>query len=352
MKHPSHALRIAAALRCVIALLLALNAFAPAQENAPPAPAAADTPAAAPQSEMQKWIAATDAQWQAVYQRDVTDIHEAEAKKLMLQYLNLLEEAIVKVSKAGDLDGAVALRSEQKRFGDTQLFPEQDEPGDPAAVKQARAAIRALLAQAAKNSAVRAKALHAKYDQVLAQAQAQLTQAQRLDDALLVKKQRDEVAAAWLGGIPAPAQAAAATPPAVGKTKPAATPKPAIGLATQGTRRITFRATVDAGDNVVVQNGKLHIEHIDWQKPKDISVNGVKWEPSWQDKTSDEFAKFSPALAPFTGTRVQVRFTQKGKKNGSVKVLDQPTEANGQKLVVHLQDEGGGASDFEVHITW
>jgi len=65
-------------------------------------------------------------------------------------------------------------------------------------VKQARAAIRVLLAKMNTESAVRTKALHARYDQVLAQAQAQLTQRVRLDDALLVKAKREEVAAAWI----------------------------------------------------------------------------------------------------------------------------------------------------------
>lgn len=175
----------------LLQLLLALLAICitGAQEN----------PAAAPgQSEMQKWIDATDAQWQAAFKRDVTDMHEAELNQLKLQYLASLEEAIGKASKADDLKGALALRTEQKRFGDTQLFPEQDEAGDTAAVKQVRAALRALLAQAEKNSAARAKALHVKYDQVLAQAQGQLTERQRLDDALLVKVKRDEIAGAWI----------------------------------------------------------------------------------------------------------------------------------------------------------
>jgi len=52
--------------------------------------------------------------------------------------------------------------------------------------------------RAGKGHAARAKALRAKYDQVLAQAQTQLTQRQRLEDALLVKAKRDEVAAAWI----------------------------------------------------------------------------------------------------------------------------------------------------------
>jgi hypothetical protein len=220
MKHPMRALSTAIALRCVIVLLLAFNASAPAQDNAPTAPAAADTPA---QTDMQKWIAATDAQWQAACQRDVTDVHEAEAKKLMLQYLNLLEDAIGKASKASDLDGAVALRTEQKRFGDTQLFPEEDQPDDPAAVKQARAGIRALLAKLKMETAARTKALYAKYDQLLAQAQTQLTQVQRLDDALLVKAKRAEVEAAWI--TPAVAIAAADAAAAQAPKAPATPPK-------------------------------------------------------------------------------------------------------------------------------
>ena len=43
---------------------------------------------------------------------------------------------------------------------------------------------------------------------------------------------------------------------------------------------------------------------------------------------------------------------KKVKNKGYVKVLEQPTDTNGQKLVIHLQDEGGGASDFEIHISW
>ena len=194
--------------RIVLLLLLtAGNIRAQAQDN--PAPAPAPEPA---QTEMQKWIATTDAQWQAVFKRDVTDVHEAELNKAKLQYLTSLETAIAKASGASDLNGAVALRNEQKRFGDTNVFPEQDEAADAASVKQLRTAIRAQLAKLEKESAIRAKALHAKYDAALAQTQTQLTQRQRLDDALLVQAKREEVAAAWI--TPAIAAAAEkATPP-------------------------------------------------------------------------------------------------------------------------------------------
>ena len=328
-----------------ISMLMALSVITHAQDTAAPAAAPAQT-------EMQKWIATTDAQWQATFNRDVTDVHAAELKKLAQQYAASLEAAITKASGAGDLDGAVALRNEQKRFAETNVFPEQDLGGEAASVKQLRAAIRTQLAKLEKDHATRAKALHAKYDQVLTQAQTQLTQRQRLDDALLVKAKRDEVAAAWI--TPAITATIAKTDfpalPGTGALKPTATPKPAFNAL--GTRRIVFRAAVDAGDNVVIQNGKLHIEHIDWTKPKDISVNGIKWTPNWQDKITDDFEKFTPPLAPFAGAQVTARLAKKVKKNGWVKVLEQPTDANGQKLIVHLQDEGNGASDFEVHITW
>jgi hypothetical protein len=60
----------------------------------------------------------------------------------------------------------------------------------------------------------------ARYDVVLAQAQKQLTQAQRIDEALLLKKQREDVAARWPLAAPAIAPAVAET------SKPACSTSP------------------------------------------------------------------------------------------------------------------------------
>ena len=205
-------------------LLTAAITRAQAQDNPAPAPAA--EPA---QTEMQKWLATTDAQWQAVFKRDITDVHDTELSKVKLQYLTMLETGIAKASAASDLDGALALRHEQKRFGETNAFPEQDLGAEAASVKQLRAAIRVQLARVEKENAVRVKALHAKYDQVLAQAQAQLTQRQRLDDALLVKNKRDEVAAAWITPAVAAAVAVQPKPPVTPLVKPTAAPQKTVG---------------------------------------------------------------------------------------------------------------------------
>lgn len=113
MKHRIRAIGAAAVLHCVTAVFLAFNGATHAQESAPPTP---------PQSEIQKWIATTDAQWQATFKREVTDVREAELTKVKEQYRTSLEAAIAKASTSGDLDGAVVLRNEQERFVDTKTI--------------------------------------------------------------------------------------------------------------------------------------------------------------------------------------------------------------------------------------
>ena len=218
----------------IVIVVLALACSALAQESASPQVASAPVK---PESEMEKWIVATDAQWQAAFKRDVADVHNAELNKVKLQYLTALDDRIKKVSAAADLEGAVALRNEQNRITEAGGLPAQDEPGDATILKQIRMGFRAQFAQAQQSHSLRLKALHAKYDQTLAQAQAQLTRYGRLDDALLVKAKRDEVAGMWLSApkktqLPSPAPIASAPksplpPPA--PAAPAAHPEPADG---------------------------------------------------------------------------------------------------------------------------
>ncbi len=200
-----------------VSTLLALSAAAPGQNADPLA-----TTEAEPQSEMQKWIASLDAQWQAVFAREVTAQVEADQAKLWGQYLAAIESAITKATSAGNLELAVVWRNERERVGRAKDVPAEDEPGVPAELKQLRTGWRAQNAKINRDRAEHAKAVHARYDQVLAQAQTQLTQAQRIDDALLVKAKRDEISAAWLTsaqqGVP-PVRTTAGLP------KPA-TPKP------------------------------------------------------------------------------------------------------------------------------
>lgn len=334
-----------------VSMLMTLSVTTQAQDNAAPAPAAAPA-----QTEMQKWIASTDVQWQAAFNRDVTDVYAAELKKLALQYVTSLEAATAKASAAGDLNGAVALRNEQKRFADTNVFPEQDDVSDAASVKQLRAAIRVQLARLAKDNATRTKALHVKYDQMLAQVQTQLTQRQRLDDALLVKAKRDEVAAAWItpaiaAGIDNPDSRRTAVAGAENPGTPPVVAKKAVPFYAKQAppRSILIKARIDGHDLFHYSDGKLWIEHLSAQKPLQITINGVPWQPVWNGNETEPFTAFSPLPAPFGESRP--RFKQiAGRDKAKLEKL--PTVNVKKIATIDVSDVPGGDDIYEFQLSW
>lgn len=294
--HPSIAL---VALLCLVCALHA-------QDNVPSAPA--DSQAG---TEMKKWIATTDAQWQAAFKRDIADVREAEWGKLKQQYLTSLEAAVTKASSAGDLDGALALRHEQKRLATgAGMIPEQDAVADATLVKLLRASVRAQLAKLEKDNAVRTKALHANYDQFLSLAQTQLTQRGRLDDALLVKNKRGEVGAAWLANLPpaATAPAPAEPPQAKGPTASLlpAPPRSAENLVRNGNFESGTEGwdlgTVPGKNSIAIdemerRNGKpsLRITNIDPQRTYVAQRIAVKPEMRYQMSVWIKTKDISPA---------------------------------------------------------
>ena len=131
-----------------------------------------------------------------------------------------------------------------------------------------------------------------------------------------------------------------------------ATPRPPLGALTSpatGTRKITLRLKLDGGDLVRIQTGQLWIEHKSWDKPVNIVINGIPWEPQWTDNRSDRFFAFNPPLAPFGAAKIEVR---KAKGRGSAEIKEPPTAENGETLTLSLADAGGGADDYEVRISW
>ena len=245
----------------MIAAVLLILATAARGQKADPLAA----PEAATQNEMQQWFATLDAQWQPVFAREVTAPMEAEQVKLWQQYLAAVEAAIVKVTGAGDLDLAIAWRNERERFTAAKNVPAEDEAGISAALKQLRTGWRAQNAKMQKDRADHAKSVHARFDQVLAQAQTQLTQRQRIDDALLVKTKREEITAAWLSGLPA-------APPA----RPADVQKPAAPVTKVASASVPFGARL-------AEN--MHI-HASGNNGCIIAINGKEIGKVGRDKPS------------------------------------------------------------------
>lgn len=141
---------------------------------------------------------------------------------------------------------------------------------------------------------------------------------------------------------------AASVPPAVpGKPQPGVNPFLINRANAQLTRKLVIKASIDGEDKFIIQDGVVKIRHVSWQKPKEISINGIPWKPQWDDNKSDDFT--AVRLAPFSGGNVTVK---KVKGRGEAVVIEPPTQTNSQKLEINFRDDGGGASDFEVKVEW
>jgi hypothetical protein len=188
-----------------------------------------------PPSEMEKWIAQVDGPQQAAFQKDVLQPYETGLAGLRSRYTAALERAMAELSKAGKLEEALAHRTERDTFAQAQTVPPDDGDQPNPAIQKLRAAYRAEAAKLDQTRLTAAKALHAKYDAVLAQSQTALTQRHRLDDALLLKTHREAVKAAWLaapGGTSSGGTRSVLSPTSAGGgggDQPAPPPNPPAG---------------------------------------------------------------------------------------------------------------------------
>ena len=161
-----------------------------------PAPAA-QTPAATPQSTTEKWLVEQEPQWQAAFVLEVSAPFEKAAADLQKQYLSALDTQLATATRTGHLYDSVAFRDEIQRMnGGGVRF--EDDSSTPAALKAVRSGYRKNFAILETDRAAKARVVHARYDAILAQNQALLTQRQRFDEALLLKAKREELTASWI----------------------------------------------------------------------------------------------------------------------------------------------------------
>ncbi|HBJ86312.1 MAG TPA: hypothetical protein DDZ88_21145, partial [Verrucomicrobiales bacterium] len=210
----------------------------PVSSSPPPA----TTMAAAPASELDQRLAALDASFQAAVERDANTAFKASIAALDKLYLTALDRALATASKGGKLEEALALREEKQRIEKGQGVPsEVDEstqaPGKvPDTLKTLRKTYRSTTAQHEATKLKAMQPLYDKYDQALAAVQTELTQAQKLDDAMRVKSVREQIAANR-GGAAAPPVAAngpaAAIPPSTALARASAPPSASTLLATK-----------------------------------------------------------------------------------------------------------------------
>ena len=116
-----------------------------------------------------------------------------------------------------------------------------------------------------------------------------------------------------------------------------------------GPKIVKFRAYVDGTDVVKLQGKSLWIEHLEWQLPNKVTIDGKKWNPAWDGNTS----------APYALSRA---FNQRNPKNiklstrlgrGTVSIMEMPTPENQETLAIKVDDGPyGGADWYEFTISW
>ena len=195
------------------AVIATLTAAASPQPQLQSTPAARTTPAATPQpstaakpapsptpkalTETEKWLAQVDGPQQEKFQKEVLKPFSAGIANLRAQHLAALNAANAKASAAGQLEEALMWRTEKQAFEKVQSVA-VDTADTPAALKKVRAGFREQLARLNQDRSTHAAALFDPFDAILAKYQTLLTQRQQLDDALLLKTRREELAFAWL----------------------------------------------------------------------------------------------------------------------------------------------------------
>ncbi len=168
----------------------------------PALPARAQTPA----TEVDRQIALFDAELAAAYEESVGASHKARLQDLDLKYSLALKRALEAATQAGQLDEALAIRDEKKKFDEESFVPPTDAAGDPAALVQLRGTYRIQLKKFQAERDLAAVPVYAAHDAKLEAYQMQLTKEGKLDDALKVKALRAKFATApgpATGGTPA-----------------------------------------------------------------------------------------------------------------------------------------------------
>jgi hypothetical protein len=205
------------------ALLLIPGIMLHAEETSPAPAATSASTVPATLSNAQKSLADLEAQWAATLARDALAPCAAEMEKVCQKYVANIDGRMAEARKAGALDAVLLWQKEKDNVASTKQISAEDHPNDPAALKQLRAAGRSEMIRLAATRAEKTKTILARYDAALSQAQVTLTQRGQIEEALLVKARREDLAAR---GLPGSREALAAAP------EPAATPvvQPGLGF--------------------------------------------------------------------------------------------------------------------------
>jgi len=116
-----------------------------------------------------------------------------------------------------------------------------------------------------------------------------------------------------------------------------------------GTRKMTFKASVDGTDVVKLRGNSMWIEHLSWRLPERINVNGKKWVPQWNGDLS---ARYTLGWGATHRRAANIKLT-KLVGRGTITILELPTPANQETLSIQMDDSDfGGADWYQFAVSW
>jgi hypothetical protein len=174
-------------------------------------------------------LAQIEAQFREAWEREVTNGTAKAIADLDGKYLAALDRGIAEATRTGKLDDVVALRAEKQRITNKAPLPEADPVDIVASLKKLRSTYRNSSAPLIKQHDATTKRTYARYDAALDAFQTELTQKNRLEDALIVKATRSELEKLRRAGEAAPLVAAALSPIPAPTSAPPPAKKPDTG---------------------------------------------------------------------------------------------------------------------------
>jgi hypothetical protein len=181
---------------------------------------------------------------QAAYEREVRQPFDAEFGKVRDLYVRAIDATIGVAQATGKRDMAIALRAERQRVLSGQVASTDVAPPAIPELVPLRTQWRTRATRLEDARTERARALHARYDAALAQAEAKATAQQQAADADAIKAKRAEISAQWL------------TPAMVATTT--ATTKPVLDQCPRRSRARPKPPRLQSPDDFRHQDGEIH----------------------------------------------------------------------------------------------
>ncbi len=150
-------------------------------------------------------LATIAGQFTALRDEKIMRPHKQSLAELNGQYAEALDRTMKTAAPAGSAD-ELKWKSEKSRIESGKPMPEIDGEMTPAGIKKLRATFRPQFAKLDADRAAKLKPWYDRYDQVLADMQAEYSRAGKTAETAAVKTRRDEIAAQRAAALPPAAQ--------------------------------------------------------------------------------------------------------------------------------------------------